>query len=134
MSCLIHLLQKQPPGFIDSSHPSYVCKLRKALYGLKQAPRAWYTELRNYLLSYGFTNSRSDTSLFIYCKMGVTPYFLVYVDDLIVTGNNNCSLSQFLTALAKHFSVKDLGDLNYFLGIEVLPTTDGLLLTQHKYI
>ena len=61
-------------------------------------------------------------------------YFLVYVDDLIVIGNNNIFLHKFLQDLAAKFSVKDLGDLHYFLGIEVLPTPFGLLLTQHKYI
>ena len=61
-------------------------------------------------------------------------YFLVYVDDLIVIGNNNIFLHKFLQDLVAKFSVKDLGDLHYFLGIEVLPTPFGLLLTQHKYI
>ena len=125
---------QQPPDFVDHNHPSHVCKLCKAIYGLKQAPRAWYTELKGFLLSYGFLNSFSDASLFIYHKHGVTLYFLLYVDDLIVTGNNNASLMNFLQALATRFSVKDLGDLHYFLSIEVLPTPSGLLLTQHKYI
>ncbi|KAH9715895.1 hypothetical protein KPL71_021241 [Citrus sinensis] len=60
------VFMQQPPGFVDSTYPSHVCKLQKAIYGLKQAPRAWYTELKNFLLSYGFENSQSDTSLFIY--------------------------------------------------------------------
>ena len=125
---------QQPLGFVDHNHPTHVCKLCKAIYDLKQAPRAWYTELKGFLLSYGFINSFSDASLFIYRKHGVTLYFLVYVDDLIVIGNNNAFLVNFLQALATRFSIKDLGDLHYFLVIEVLLTPSGLLLTQHKYI
>ena len=74
-------------------------------------------------------NSKCDNSLFIYHTSSVTTYFLVYVDDLIVTGNNNIFLHKFLQDLATKFSVKDLGDLHYFLGIEVLPISSGLLLT-----
>lgn len=57
---------QQPLDFIDKTNPTFVCKLRKAVYGLKQAPWAWYNELKGFLLSYGFVNSHSDTSLFIY--------------------------------------------------------------------
>lgn len=124
----------QPPGFIDPHYPSHVCKLRKSLYGLKQAPRAWYTELRSFLLSYNFINSRSDTSLFIYQHDGILAYFLVYVDDLIITGNDSSFLSGFIAAISRRFSVKDLGDLHYFLGVEVISTPKGLFLSQHKYI
>lgn len=67
----------QPPGFIDPLFPSHVCKLQKSLYGLKQAPRAWYNELSSFLISYGFHNSKSDASLFIYQHDGILAYFLV---------------------------------------------------------
>ncbi|KAI5334718.1 hypothetical protein L3X38_024851 [Prunus dulcis] len=79
----------QPPGFIDHSQPSHVCRLHKAIYSLKQAPRAWYTELKQFLISFGFHNSKSDSSLFIYNTTDVTIYFLVYVEDLLVTGNRD---------------------------------------------
>ena len=69
----------QPPGFVDTDRPDYVCKLRKAIYGLKQAPKAWYMELKTYLLSVGFVNSYSDTSLFIRQKGKSIVYILVYV-------------------------------------------------------
>ena len=124
----------QPPGFVDKQHPSYVCRLRKALYGLKQAPRAWHNELRQFLLSLGFVNSHSDTSLFIFNKKGLTAYLLVYVDDLILIGNDNGFLARIISQLAAKFSIKDLGHLSFFLGVEVIPTTDGLLLSQNKYI
>lgn len=108
----------QPPGFVDRENPDYVCRLRKAIYGLKQAPRAWYNELRTYLLSIGFRNSVSDTSLFL--RNGTNPiYVLVYVDDIIVTGSCSTLISEFISALSNRFSLKDLGQLSYFLGVEV---------------
>jgi len=79
----------QPPGFVNSHFPDYVCNLHKVLYGLKQAPRAWYNALKDFLITYRFLNSRSVTSLFVYNQDDVVPYFLVYVDDLLLTGNND---------------------------------------------
>ena len=111
-----------------------MCKLKKAIYDLKQAPRAWYTSLRDFLLSYGFTNSKTNTSLFIYKIGKILAYFLVYVNDLLLTGNNSEFLHTFLTAFAHKFSLKDLGTPTYFLGVELLPTTIGMFLSQPNYI
>lgn len=93
-------------------------------------PRAWYNELRAFLLYFGFTNSIADASLFIYNKNGVLLYILVYVDDIILTGNNQHHLNLFITLLSNRFSLKDLGTLSYFLGIEAHYSPKGLLLTQ----
>lgn len=124
----------QPPGFIDADHPHHVCRLHKALYGLKQAPRAWYQELSNFLIQSGFVTSYADTSLFI-LKQGTSfIYMLIYVDDIIVTGNNPSLLQQTLDALATRVSVKEPEDLNYFLGIKAQRTSTGLHLTQRRYI
>lgn len=101
----------QPAGFIHPQYPNHVCKLRKALYGLKQAPRAWYTELTNLLISIGFVNSVVDASLFIYNSHGTTVDFLVYVDDIILTGNDTKFIVKFVKQLHDHFALKDLGDL-----------------------
>ena len=79
---------RQPPGFENEAAPHLVCKLDKAIYGLKQAPRAWYSKLSSKLIELGFQASKSDTSLFIYSKHGVTLFMLIYVDDIIVTGNS----------------------------------------------
>jgi len=119
----------QPRGFIDAQLPHHVCRLRKAIYGLKQAPRAWYNELATFLISQQFVNSKADTSLFIYNHDGIIAYFLVYVDDLLLTGNNGRFLSSFIAALSSCFSVKYMGSLHYFLGVEVLPTSTGLILS-----
>lgn len=124
----------QPPGFIDTDKPTHICKLHKAIYGLKQAPRAWYHELRQFLLDSGFKNSHSDTSLFILNVGTNLLYLLVYVDDIIITGNSNDLVSQVVACLAQRFSLKDLGPLSYFLGVEVVPHLHGLLLSQRRYI
>jgi histone deacetylase 1/2 len=124
---------RQPPGFEDASKPHYVCKLDKALYGLKQAPRAWYARLSTKLCDLGFKASKSDTSLFIYSKNGVTIFMLIYVDDIIVTSSSPEAVAALLRDLRKEFALKDLGNLSYFLGIEVTSTQGGILLKQEKY-
>ncbi|WJZ95273.1 hypothetical protein VitviT2T_014054 [Vitis vinifera] len=124
----------QSPGFIDADKPTHVCKLHKAIYGLKQASRAWYHELRQFLVDSGFKNSHSDTSLFILHAGTNLLYLLVYVDDIIITGNSNDLVSQVVEYLAQRFSLKDLGPLSYFLGVEVVPHRNGLLLSQRRYI
>lgn len=125
---------RQPPGFEDPKYPSFVCRLKKAIYGLKQAPRAWYSRLSSRLVALGFVPSRSDMSLFIYKKRDVEIYMLVYVDDIIVTSSSQDAINVLLKALKKDFALKDLGDLHYFLGIEVEKKQNGdLLLTQKKY-
>ena len=124
----------QPPGFIDKDRPSYVCRLKKPIYGLKQAPRAWYMALKQYLLDAGFTNSLADTSLFILSTATTITYVLVYVDDIIVTGNNTTMVANVLTSFAERFSIKDPTDLHYFLGIEVTQTAKGMHLMQRRYI
>jgi histone deacetylase 1/2 len=120
---------KQPPGFENPDAPDYVCKLDKALYGLKQAPRAWFSRLSSKLQSLGFTPSKADTSLFLYAKSGIIVYVLIYVDDIIVTNYSDQAISALLQDLNEHFAIKDLGDLHFFLGIEVKKISDGLLLT-----
>jgi len=90
----------QPPGFKDPKKPTHICKLRKAIYGLKQAPLAWYNELSSFLLANLFVNSKNDSSLFIYSHGGVQAYFLVHMDDLIITGSDKKFVSDFITALS----------------------------------
>ena len=124
----------QPPGFVDADLPNHVCRLQKALYGLKQVPRAWYRELSNFLIQYGFINSVADTSLFILRRGSSLVYMFIYVDDILITGNDPALLQRILDSLATRFSVKETEDLNYFLGIEAIRTSTGLHLTQRRYI
>ena len=78
--------------------------------------------------------SYADTSLFILSRPSSIIYFLVYVDDLIITSNNSQAVDQIIQQLSSTFSVKDLGMLSFFCGVEVCPTTDGLVLSQHKFV
>jgi len=123
----------QPPGYKDSKHPTYVCKLDKAIYGLKQAPRAWYARLCNKLIQLGFTPSKGDTSLFYYNKNGYVMFVLIYVDDIIVASSSEKATNALLHDLAKDFALKDLGKLHYFLGIEVQRSGNGLVMSQKRY-
>jgi hypothetical protein len=124
---------KQPPGFEHPHTPQFICKLDKALYGLKQAPHAWFTQLSIKLTALGFIPSKADTSLFLYDKPGVTVYVLIYEDDIIVTSSSDNPIAYLLHDLREDFSLKDLGPLHYFLGIEVKKIHNGLCLTQEKY-
>lgn len=83
---------EQPPGYVDSRNLNYVCRLNKALYGLKQAPRAWFQRLSNFLVHQGFQCSQADTSLFVFHHGSCLLYLLVYVDDIILTGNHEHSI------------------------------------------
>lgn len=123
---------KLPPGF-DSDTPGLVCRLRKSLYGLKQAPRCWFAKLVTALKGYGFLQSFSDYSLFTYTKGSVQINVLVYVDDIIISGNDSAALKAFKAYLSACFHMKDLGVLKYFLGIEVARNPSGLFLCQRKY-
>ncbi|KAI4316019.1 hypothetical protein L6164_024039 [Bauhinia variegata] len=98
------------------------------------APRAWYLELMQFLLDSGFRKSAENASLFIYNNCGTLEYFLIYVDDIVLTGNNNCFLDDFVKHLAHRFSIKDLANLHHFLSVEVIPTTPSLFLSQHRHI
>ncbi|GKB71616.1 ribonuclease H-like domain-containing protein [Tanacetum coccineum] len=117
-----------PPGFFKKSE-----RLIKSLYGLKQAPRQLNQKLLEALLEAGFEQSKNDHSVFIKNKGDVNLYLLVYVDDLVITGNNNGEIDNFKSFLNKKFKIKDLRKLKYFLGIEVLKTKRGLCLNQRKY-
>ncbi|XP_033131783.1 uncharacterized protein LOC103828783 [Brassica rapa] len=124
----------QPPGFVDKDRPGYVCRLRKPIYGLKQALRSWYMSRKRHLLTTGFVNSSADASLFVHTTGNTITYVLVYVDDIIVTGNDNHQIQTVLHSFAARFSIKDPVDLHYFLGIQVTRTDSGVHLCQQKYI
>ncbi|XP_012845774.1 PREDICTED: uncharacterized protein LOC105965757 [Erythranthe guttata] len=130
----------QPPGFVDPSRPTHVCRLNKALYGLKQAPRAWYKRFASHITTMGFRECKFDTSLFVYCRNSSRDcrnsscsYPLLYVDDIVLTASTPELLHSIITALNKEFAMKDLGDLHYFLGISVTRSSNGLFLSQRKY-
>ncbi|KAB2629407.1 hypothetical protein D8674_034202 [Pyrus ussuriensis x Pyrus communis] len=120
-SLMEEVYMKQPPGFVDPTRPNYVCKLHKALYGLKQAPRAWFQRLSAFLVHSGFVQSRADSSMFTFHQGSTILIFLLYVDDIVLTGNASSLLQTFIAVLGKEFELKDLGRLHYFLGVECKP-------------
>lgn len=109
-----------PKCFEDTRRPNYIWKLKKALYSLRQAPRAWFDKLKNALYSWGFNNSKCDTSLFSKRNKSEVIIMLVYLDDIIITRNNNKGIEEVIRRLNEAFALKDLGNLNYFLGIQVI--------------
>ena len=102
---------------------------------MKQAPRQWFDRLKSTLLQFGFVGSKCDSSLFIYKHQVHVVYLLVYVDDIIITGSSTPLVQQLTTNLNTAFSLKQLGHLDYFLGLEIkyLPN-NSILMTQSKYI
>ncbi|XP_059306498.1 uncharacterized mitochondrial protein AtMg00810-like [Lycium ferocissimum] len=124
---------EQPPGFVDPNYPVHVCRLKKALYGLKQAPKAWFHKFSTHLLHLGFICSKSDSSLFVWKSSKDTILLLLYVDDIVLTGGSPFLLHALILNLKSKFAMKDMGDLHYFLGIEVTRCKDGLFLCQRKY-
>lgn len=100
----------------------------------RSSPRAWFSKLKEFLLMFHFVLAKSNGLLFIQNSTNVCLYVLVYVDDLIVIGNHQRSIDEFVTTLDAKFSLKDLRPLSYLLGIKVLPTTEGLFLSQQNYV
>ncbi|GJX59951.1 retrovirus-related pol polyprotein from transposon TNT 1-94 [Tanacetum coccineum] len=121
-----------PPGV--SHKPGEVCKLRKALYGLKQAPRAWYEKFATVVTSLGFVSSHHDSALFVKHSSAGRILLSLYVDDMIITGDDSVGIEYLKLELAHRFAMKDLGSLRYFLRIEVASSPKGYILSQSKYI
>ncbi|GJR12648.1 retrovirus-related pol polyprotein from transposon TNT 1-94 [Tanacetum coccineum] len=123
----------QPDGFVDPYHPDKVYRLKKALYGLKQAPRAWYDELSNFLVSNGFSKGSIDPTLFI-TKHGEDILLVqIYVDDIIF-GSTNPNLSKrFGKLMHSKFDMSMMGELKFFLGIQIHQSPRGIFINQAKY-
>ena len=125
----------QPLGFSHPQFPNHVCKLKKkSLNGLKQSPRAWFSHPASRILALGFQGMRSNSSLFIYHSATVTIYFLIYVEDLIVIASQLSAIDDLLRHVKSDFAITCLGNLNFFLGAEVLPNSKGLILSQKRYV
>ena len=115
------------PGSVRGS--GKVCRLLKSLYGLKQAPRQWFAKLSTALVSFGFVQSRADYSLFTKHVQDKFTVVLVYVDDMVITGNDQHEILKLKKQLSSQFHMKDLGELRYFLGLEVVRTSQGLFIS-----
>ena len=122
----------QPPQGI--SHESgHVCHLRKAFYGVKQALWAWFAKFSTTISSFGFVQSAYDSALFVRKIHKGLILLLLYVDDMIITGDDSAGIMQLKKSLHQTFEMKDLDPLRYFLGLEVSNHASGLILSQIKY-
>ena len=123
-----------PPGFNEEYEAGKICKLKKALYGLKQSPRAWFDRFNRFVKSLGYTQAQSDHTLFVKHSHNKVCILIVYVDDIIITGDDAVEISQLKKVLATEFEIKDLGSLRYFLGMEIARTRNGIAVIQRKYV
>ncbi|WJX51639.1 hypothetical protein P8452_37816 [Trifolium repens] len=124
---------KQPPGFEDLKNPDYVYKLKKSLYGLKQAPRAWYERLSNFLLENGFQKGQIDNTLFRKTTKKDILIIQIYVDDIIFGSTNASLCKSFSKLMQDEFEMSMMGELKFFLGIQINQGKDGTYIHQSKY-
>ena len=125
---------EQPPGFVAQGEYGKVCRLKKALYGLKQSPRAWFGKFSKKIQAFGMNKSEKDHSVFYKKSAAGIILLVVYVDDIVITGNDHAGISDLKTFMHSKFHTKDLGELKYFLGIEVSRSKKGMFLSQRKYV
>ncbi|GJU10884.1 putative ribonuclease H-like domain-containing protein [Tanacetum coccineum] len=124
----------QPPGFEDPDHPDKVYKVVKALYGLHQAPRAWYDTLANYLLCNGFQRGKIDQTLFIKRQQGHILLVQIYVDDIIFGSTKKELCDEFEKLMKDKFQMSSMGELTFFLGLQVQQKKKGIFISQDKYV
>ena len=124
---------EQPPGFEDHIFPDHVFKLTKALYGLKQAPRAWYERLSSFLIKNDFQKGKVDTTLFIKRKEEDILIVQIYVDDIIFGATNVCLCEEFSKNMTQEFEMSMMGELKYFLGLQIHQAKEGTFINQVKY-
>ncbi|GJV07687.1 putative ribonuclease H-like domain-containing protein [Tanacetum coccineum] len=124
----------QPPGFEDPDIPDRVYKVEKALYGLHQAPSAWYETLPTYLLDNGFQRGKIDKTLFIKRHKGDILLVQVYVDDIIFSLTKKELCIAFEKLMHEKFQMSSMGELTFFLGLQVKQKKDGIFISQDKYV
>ncbi|CAH9118288.1 unnamed protein product [Cuscuta europaea] len=123
----------KPPQGLNIPHTDLVCKLQRSLYGLKQASRNWNQKLNSALIHLGYKQSSADPSLFIKIQTDFITILLVYVDDIVLSGNNISEIQSVKQYLHQTFKIKDLGPLRFFLGLEMARSQKGIILNQRKY-
>ncbi|GKC65178.1 putative ribonuclease H-like domain-containing protein, partial [Tanacetum coccineum] len=120
----------QPSGFEDPDFPDRVYKVEKALYGLHQAPRAWYEILSTYLLDNGFHKGKIDKTFFIRRNKGDILLVQVYVNDIIFSSTKKSLCTKFEKMMHKKFQMSSMGELTFFLGLQVKQKEDGIFISQ----
>ncbi|GJV21310.1 putative ribonuclease H-like domain-containing protein [Tanacetum coccineum] len=124
----------QPPGFQDPKYPQKVYKVVKALYGLHQAPRAWYATLSTFLLKNGYRRGTIDKTLFLKKDKHDIILVQVYVDDIIFGSTKKSWCDEFEALMKSRFQMSSMGELTFFLGLQVKQKPDGIFISQDKYV
>ncbi|GJT13043.1 putative ribonuclease H-like domain-containing protein [Tanacetum coccineum] len=124
----------QPKGFVDPQHPKKVYKVVKTLYGLHQAPRAWYATLSTFLLKHGYRRGTIDKTLFLKKHKRYIILVQVYVDDIIFGSTKKAWCDEFEALMKGEFEMSDMGELTFFLGLQVQQRPDGIFISQDKYV
>jgi hypothetical protein len=124
---------RQPPGFEGEKYPHRVYKLRKVLYGLKQAPRAWYGRLRGFLSERGFEMGKVNQTLFLLRQGRDILIVQVYVDDIVFGGSSNSLVARFAEDMSMKFEMSMMGELQFFLGLQIKQSKEGTFVHQSKY-
>jgi len=123
-----------PPSF-ENKFGSNVCTLNKCLYGLKQSPRAWFEKFTQSMKKQGYIQGPADHTLFTkFSNDGKFFVLIVYVDDIVLMGDDTIEMTRVKEKLAVDFEIKDLGSMRYFLGMEVARSKNGIVVSQQKYI
>ncbi|GJT04864.1 putative ribonuclease H-like domain-containing protein [Tanacetum coccineum] len=124
----------QPKGFEDPHFPKHVYRVVKALYGLHQAPRAWYARLSTFLLKHNYRRGTIDKTLFIKKNSRDIILVQVYVDDIIFGSTNKAWCDDFEVLMKGEFEMSAMGELTFFLGLQVKQKPDGIFISQDKYV
>ncbi|KAI9153621.1 hypothetical protein LWI28_014090 [Acer negundo] len=124
---------EQPKSFVDPHSPIHVFKLKKVLYGLKQAPRAWYDRLTQYLIDNQYKRGGIDRTFFIKHHDHNIFVAQIYADDIVFGSTNRTHVDEFVSVMSSELEMSMVGELNYFLGMQVKQTSMGIMLSQSKY-
>ena len=126
----------QPEGFVDPKHPNRVCKLEKSIYGLKQASRRWNLCFDEKVKEFGFVRSEDESCVYVKASGSIVSFLILYVDDILLIGNNVPTLQEVKSWLGKCFAMKDLGEASYILGIRIVRERSKRLigLSQNTYL
>jgi hypothetical protein len=123
----------QPPGFEVPGQEHLVCLLLRSIYGLKQSPRTWYFEIHLFLTKTGWICSTADPNLYFVWRGSSVVILLIYVDDLLLTGNDSQLISQLKSQLMSQYKMKDLGPITRYLGVEFSCNSDSIAIHQSQY-
>nr|GEY56579.1 retrovirus-related Pol polyprotein from transposon TNT 1-94 [Tanacetum cinerariifolium] len=124
----------QPLGFIDFEKLNHVYKLKKALYGIKQVPKAWYDRLKAFLIKHYYKMSMVDNTLFTKKKSSNLIIIRIYIDDIIFGSSYEDMCDEFATIMHDEFEMSMMGELNFFLGLQIKQMKDDTFFNQSKYI